>query len=135
MTNSAANSSRRRRGRYVTSAMALTVGLLFGWAQVASAGTCSYNRFCLYEDHNTDGSRYMTSNMNLAHDNLTFANGNNLKNNAESARNNDNACDVRVIDDRGIWPDDWQDIPNNNTGYNLISSVDNENDRHEERNC
>ncbi len=101
----------------------------------AGAGSCTYNRLCFFEDHNSAGSRYMTSNMNMSHDNLTFANGNDLKNNAESVINRDNQCDVRVIDDRGWWPDDWQDIPNDNTAYNLISSVDNENDRHEERNC
>lgn len=102
---------------------------------VASAGTCSYNYLCFFEDHNGDGSKYSTSNMNMSHDNLYFANGHALRDNAESVINHDNQCDVRVIDDRGWYPDDWHDIANDNTAHNLISSVDNENDRHEERNC
>lgn len=126
-------------------ATAIVVGVVSGGSALvgpsAAAGWCSDNRLCFFHDHDSDGSRYMTSDMDMHHDNLTFGNGADVKNNVESVMNRDNQCDVRIIDDRGIYPDDWQDIPNDTNPdnginwYNLIGAVDNENDRHQSRSC
>ena len=77
----------------------------------------------------------MTGDMDMHHHNLTFDNGHDVRNNAQSVINNDDDCNVRIIDDRGWWPDDWQDIRNNNRATDLIGEVSEQNDRHESRDC
>ncbi len=110
---------------------------MVGTAVPASAGlnngTCEYFEFCLWDwDGGTGGYREFY--WGTSHTNLNWYGGPGyVRNDADSAMNRDSECTVRVIDDRGWWPDDWQDIPNNGTLYDLISSVDNENDRHERR--
>ena len=54
-----------------------------------------------------------------------------LRDNAYSVKNRDSSCDVKVVDDRGVYPDDYQTIANNNSWTTLISSVRDQNDRHE----
>lgn len=108
---------------------------LAGVPALAAANTvCDFNEVCFYQDHNLVGAIYDTANTDQSHNNLVFSNGQGLKDDAESIWNRDNACDIRVIDDRGFYPDDWQDVAQGDWA-NLIGSVDNENDRHESRNC
>jgi transposase len=124
----------------------LTLGATVGLAAVASAAdngdgylACNAGEICFAKD---DGSTTYQKHFfwGADHANYTFVNTSSgaataflLKDNADQVRNRDSSCAVRVIDDRGIIPDDWQDIPNNGNWTTLISSVDNENDRHERR--
>lgn len=100
---------------------------------VASAGVCDAAKFCIYQNDNGGGGLYKTFNLTMNHDNLKFDNGVLVRDRANSVRNR-TSCKIRVIDDRGFYPDDWQDFNgNSNTAVNLIASVDNENDRHERK--
>ncbi len=115
----------------VVGAMMSAVLIVSGTA--ASAGICDSGKLCIYQNDNGGGGLYKTVNRSISHDNLKFDNGATVKNGANSVRNRI-SCTIRVIDDRGIYPDDWQDFSGNATkAINLISSVDNENDRHERR--
>lgn len=58
-----------------------------------------------------------------------------VKNNADQVRNRDSSCHVKVVDDRGIYPDDVFTAVNDGNWKTICSSVDNENDRHERFNC
>ena len=95
--------------------------------------SCEYGEFCLWDWNNGSGGTrefYWSS----GHSGLPWVGYSGyVRNDAQSAKNRDSECTFRVIDDRGWWPDDWQDIPNDGVLRNLISSVDNENDRHERR--
>lgn len=97
----------------------------------ASTSSCDSGDICIYQNDGLGGGLYATVNLNLSHTNLFFTNGAPVRDRANSVRNR-TSCRIRVIDDRGIYPDDWQDI-NGQSWANLISSVDNENDRHERR--
>lgn len=127
-------------------AAALSVSLAVFGATAASAAdsgdgylACNSGEICFgsadgnttYQKHffwGADHANYFFTNVNTGVQSTTP-----LKDNADQVRNRDSACAVRVIDDRGILPDDWQDIPNNGNWTTLITTVDNENDRHERR--
>lgn len=120
------------------SIMAALIAVLsiFAMPQAAWAGICSPDRLCFFNENSGNGQRWMTHDMSQVHDNVYYAATTmEVKNNADSVINRDDTCDARVVDDRGIYPDDWHDIPNNGVTYNLISTVDNENDHHTPVNC
>lgn len=55
-----------------------------------------------------------------------------VRDNTYSIWNRDTACTVKVVDDRGIFPDDVHAIGKNQSGWiRLADSVRNQNDRHE----
>jgi len=71
-------------------------------------------------------------------DNYVFTNvtngvrsGYQVRDNAWGVWNRDTACNVRIVDDRGFYPDDVQTIYRNGGWTKLIDSVRNQNDRHE----
>lgn len=105
-----------------------------------SAHNCNYREICFYDYSNasTSAGWYKTLSRALNHTNILWVNGTNgsyLRNDANSVINRDSACDIKVVDDRGWYPDDVQNIPNNGLIYNLGSSVRNQNDRHEKGSC
>lgn len=130
----------------VTVALALAGGV--GPAAAADVGDgqlgCNIYEICFSRDdsNNTYQKHFYNAG---SHDNYTFTNVNTgatnqgaLKDGADKIANRDGSCDVRVVDDRGLYPDDVQTVPNNSGSVvwvSLDSSVDNENDRHERVNC
>lgn len=92
---------------------------------------CTNGRYCFYRGDGGTLGRYTTLNSAMSHDNLKFTDGVNVRDNANSVWNR-TSCKIRVVDDRGAFPDDWHDISGGGK-VNLISSVDNENDRHEKK--
>lgn len=72
------------------------------------------------------------------HDGYSFTNVTNgaggqgpLKDGADQVRNRDSSCSIKVVDDRGILPDDYQVVANNGAWTVLNTDVRNQNDRHE----
>jgi transposase len=61
-----------------------------------------------------------------------------VRDSADLIANRDTICNVKVIDDRGLVPDDTHDVANNPgtaVWVNIRGPVDDENDRHERHNC
>ena len=121
--------------------MAIAVAVVAPTMALADSGdgkiACNTGEICFARD---DASVMYQKHFwyGASHDNYYFwdtvendADGSELKNNADQVRNRDRTCDVKVIDDRGLLPDDVQTIPNNGVWTPLKDSVDNENDRHE----
>ena len=125
--------TRRRITLVTVLTLAMSAALSIAVIQQASADACPDRWLCIYDAEGTQGNHYFTQLLNMSHTNIDLDNGDPLRNNAESVDNKTN-CDVRIIDDRGWFPDDWQDIAHK-TSADLISSVDDENDRHERRTC
>lgn len=114
-------------------AIALTAGLAL--VAAPASATCTTGEICFYKNDNGGGAVYETIARAQSHTNLRFSDGKAVRNNVDSVRNRDTSCSIKVVDDRGIYPDDWQSITNNGRIYNLISSVSNQNDRHERSSC
>jgi transposase len=102
---------------------------------------CNGGEICFARD---DGSYTYQKHFyyGASHDNYVFTNvttgsadGGYLKNNADQIRNRDSSCDVKVVDDRGIYPDDVFTAVNDGNWKTISGEVDNENDRHERFNC
>jgi len=117
----------------------LAVVLAIGAAPLAATGaasattrTCDAGDICIYETDAFGGGLYATPVLSLDHDGLWFTSAVPVRDHANSVWNR-TYCRIRVVDDRGWYPDDWQDV-NAGARVVLISSVDNKNDRHE-RNC
>lgn len=112
-------------------------------AQAASADSgdgklgCNWGEICF----NRDGGNltYQKHFWNSgSHDNYKFTNVStgttghgNVRDNAYSVKNRDGSCTVKVVDDRGFYPDDVHAIPNNSTWVMLKDAVRDQNDRHE----
>ena len=90
---------------------------------------CNSGEICLSWDANTSQQRHFYYNAN--HADYRFANGQPVRDNVYSVNNRDTACSVRIIDDRGFYPDDVQVISRNTGWTRLADSVRNQNDRHE----
>jgi hypothetical protein len=58
-----------------------------------------------------------------------------LQNGADQIRNRDTSCEVKTVDDRGIFPDDVYNVYHDGTWHDIPGSVDDENDRHERHAC
>lgn len=101
---------------------------------IASAA-CNGGEICYYQNDNGGGGEYKTIKRSFSHTNINFNNGVALRDNADSVKNRDTNCDIKVIDDRGWYPDDVDTIPNDGLLRNLKGAVDNENDRSEVGSC
>jgi transposase len=132
--------------RRVTIAVALAGPLLAGTfiqAGIANADSgdgslaCNAGEICFNRDganltyqkhfwYSGDHSGYTFTNVSTGATGQGY-----LRDNAYSVKNRDSSCNVKVVDDRGIYPDDYQTIDNNNSWTTLISSVRDQNDRHE----
>lgn len=100
-----------------------------------ASAACDYREICFYQDDNGGGGVWETQSRASSHTNIFGSNGYTVRNNVDSVRNRDSSCDIKVVDDRGINPDDVDTVPNDGLMKNLKSSVDNENDRHEKGSC
>lgn len=106
--------------------------------RVPAGATCTTGEICFYKNDDGGGAVYETISRAQAHANLKFSDGTAVRNNVDSVANRDTSCNIKVVDDRGIYPDDWQTIPNTPSRtkpINLIGSVSNQNDRHEKGGC
>ena len=115
--------------------LALVIAGVTG-VQAAPAGAiCTTGEICFYKNDNAGGAVYETISRSQSHSNLKFSDGTAVKNNVDSVKNRDTSCNIKVVDDRGVLPDDWQTIVNDSKSHNLMSSVSNQNDRHEKGSC
>lgn len=76
------------------------------------------------------------------HEGYQFTNVNNgagnqgaVRDGADQINNKDTSCKVKVVDDRGFYPDDVFDVARGGGWKDIPGSVDNENDRHERHSC
>lgn len=122
-------------------ALAAGGGLFLAPAASADSGdgnlACNGGEICFSRDStNTTYQKHFWYAGN--HDGYTFTNVTNgaggqggLRDGADQVRNRDTACSVKVVDDRGIWPDDYHVISNSGSWTRLKDDTRNQNDRHE----
>ena len=115
----------------ILAGIVLTLVSVVSTIPASAAWSCAAGKYCFYRGDNGTLGVYSTVNSAMSHDNLFFSDGVALRDNANSVYNR-TSCKIRVVDDRGAFPDDWQDVAGG-VKVNLISSVDNENDRHEKK--
>lgn len=60
-----------------------------------------------------------------------------VQNSASALANRDGSCDVKVVNDRGIFPDSTITIPNypGSVAWRYLDHLNDANDRHERTNC
>jgi hypothetical protein len=123
------------------SVAALGLGALAAPGAVADVGdgnlACNRGEICLsYSSSNVYQKHFWNAG---SHGAYNFTNVNNgqasshpVRDNTYSVWNRDTTCTVKVIDDKGILPDDVHSIGKNQGGWiKLSDSVRNQNDRHE----
>jgi hypothetical protein len=138
--------------RVAATALATTaaaVATLFAGAGTASADNgdgnpaCNRGEICYSRDF--PASRYQKHYWYVAnHGGDTWVNvdtrqttSREVRNDASALSNRDTLCDVKVINDRGVLPDDYVIVPNR-PGENYfvyLGRINDANDRHERTNC
>ena len=131
----------------VLTALCLTGGLVVTTAGVAAADSgdgslaCNGGEICFSRD---DGNYTYQKHFwySADHAGYKFVNVTNgtttssyVRDGADQIRNRDSNCDVKVVDDRGWYPDDVFVAINDGSWKTISSAVDNENDRHERFSC
>lgn len=98
--------------------------------------SCVANEICLSKDAGTPWQKHFW--WGAEHGGYYWVNvttgvgGTTVVNSASVVKNRDSACSIKIIDDRGILPDNYQVFAAAiNTWYPLNSALNNQNDRHE----